>query len=338
MSFRWPLMLLALLAVPILAVGYATWQRRAADRRARLAEIGVRSVGPATRIGWRRHVPAATLLTGLAVLMLALSRPEVSLSLPRRTGTVIVAIDVSNSMAAADVAPTRLEAAQTGAIALLERLPDSVEVGVVAFGDGAQVVAGPSDDRAATAAAINRLKVSGGTSTGAGLYAALQAIVGEPIGLGPETSDEPAASGTDEPDLSSVDIGYYPASEIVMFSDGENTAEIDPLEVADVLAAAGVKASTIATGTTQGAVVDIDGYSVSTSLDSAQLEQIAAATNGSFFEAADVEAFADIADGLELEWRSDENPTEITGLLAAIAAGLLVVSAVLAAWLLGRVI
>jgi Ca-activated chloride channel family protein len=294
-------------------------------------------VGPATRIGWRRHVPAATLLTGLAVLMLALSRPEVSLSLPRRSGTVIVAIDVSNSMAADDVKPTRLDAARSGALTLIEKLPSNVEIGVVAFGDGAQVVAQPSGDREAAIEAIERLRVSGGTSTGAGLYAALEEIAGEPLSL-VDNSAESAATSTEEVDASAVDIGYFGASEVVMFSDGEDTSEIDPLEVADVVAAAGVKVTTVAVGTATGDVIEIDGYSVSTALDSDQLDGIAAATNGHFYEAADAEAFNAIADGLELEWRTEGERSEVTGLLAAIAASLLIASAGLAAWLLGRVI
>ena len=181
MSFRWSAMLLGLLVVPALVVAYAVWQRRAAEQRARLADLGLRSVGPVTRLGWRRHLPPAVLLAGVAILLFTLARPEVVLALPKRTGTVIVAIDVSNSMAADDVEPTRLEAARDGAAALVEALPSGVEVGVVAFGDGAQVVAQPGDDRSAAADAIERLAPSGGTSTGAGMYRALEAIVGEPL-------------------------------------------------------------------------------------------------------------------------------------------------------------
>jgi len=293
-----------------------------------------------TRLRWRRHLPPAVLFAGVAVLLFSLARPEVVLALPKRTGTVIVAIDVSNSMAADDVEPTRLEAARDGAAALVEALPSGVEVGVVAFGDGAQVVAPPGDDRSATADATRRLAPSGGTSTGAGMYRALEAIVGEPLNVVDDTAgDGPGSgSGAAELDTSDIDLGYFGASEIVMFSDGENTSGIDPLQVADLLAAAGVKVTTVGVGTEAGAVIDVDGYSVATALDSTQLEEIAAATNGDFYEAADTEAFARIADGLELEWRTEGQPTEITGLLAAIAAGLLIVSAALAAVLLGRVI
>jgi Ca-activated chloride channel homolog len=203
------------------------------------------------------------------------------------------------------------------------------------------VLARPSDDRAAAVDAIKRLSVSGGTSTGAGMYSALEAIVGEPLDLVDETRGQGTGSGADAPQLdtsSNVDIGYFGASEIVMFSDGENTSGIDPLQVADLLARSGVKVTTVGVGTKAGAVIDVDGYSVSTALDTTQREEIAAATNGDFYEAADAEAFARIAGGLELEWRTEGEPTEITGLLAAIAAGLLIVGAALAAVLLGRMI
>ena len=353
MSFGWPGMLAGLLVVPALVFAYVRWQRHAAVSRARLAELGVRAVGPATRLGWRRHLPAGVLVAGVTVLVFALARPEVSLALPKRTGTVLIAIDVSNSMSADDVSPTRLDAARTGALDLVDALPDAVEVGVVAFGDGALVVAQPTSDREPVTDALARLTPSGGTSTGAGLYTALEAIAGEPLAIVDETADD-EATGNDtrrpdttvesgqeddlEFDPANVDVGYFGAAEVVMFSDGENTSGIDPLQVSDLLAAAGVKVTTIAVGTEAGAVIEVEGYSVSTALDSEQLEQIAAATNGTFYAAADADAFGAIADALELEWRREGEQTEITGILAAIAAGLLILGAGLAAWLLGRVI
>jgi Ca-activated chloride channel homolog len=343
MSFGWPGMLAGLLVVPALVFAYVSWQRRAAVSRARLAELGVSAVGPATRLGWRRHLPAGVLVAGVTVLVFALARPEVNLALPNRTGTVLIAIDVSNSMSADDVSPTRLDAARAGALDLVDALPDAVEVGVVVFGDGALVVAQPTSDRETVTDALARLAPSGGTSTGAGLYTALEAIAGEPLAIVDETADDGATvesgQGDDlEFDPANVDVGYLGAAEVVMFSDGENTSGIDPLEVSDLLAAAGVKVTTIAVGTEAGAVIEVEGYSVSTALDKEQLEQIAAATNGTFYAAADADEFGAIADALELEWRREAEQTEITGILAAIAAGLLILGAGLAAWLLGRVI
>lgn len=341
MSFLWPSMLVGLLVVPALAWAYVRWYRRARDAQARLAAIGMRSVGPATRLGWRRHLPAGVLLASVAVLVVALARPEVTLAMPRRTGTVIVVVDVSNSMAADDVVPDRLEAARSGALELVEALPPAVAVGVVAFGDGAQILAQPTDDRDVVVEAVERLAVSGATSTGAGLYAALEAVVGEPLVSDDDEAGEDGedgAGGVAAIDPSEIEIGYFGSSSVVVFSDGENTSGIDPLVVADVLARAGVKVTTVAVGTAAGDVIEVDGYSVSTALDGEQLEAIAAATNGRYYEAADATVFAAIADDLELEWRTEGELTEITGLLAAIAAGMLIVSAGLAAWLVGRVI
>jgi Ca-activated chloride channel homolog len=348
MSFAWPGMLAGLLVVPALVFAYVGWQRRAAASRARLAELGLRAVGPATRLGWRRHLPAWVLVASVTVLVFALARPEVSLALPKRTGTVLIAIDVSNSMSADDVSPTRLDAARAGALDLVHALPDAVKVGVVAFGDGALVVAQPTSDRQTVTDALARLTPSGGTSTGAGLYTALEAIAGKPLAIVDQAANGDATGvdttvdngqGDELPfDPANVDVGYYGAAQVVMFSDGENTSGIDPLKVSDLLAAAGVKVTTIAVGTEAGAVIKVDGYSVSTALDSDQLEQIAAATNGTFYAAADADAFGAIADALKLEWRREGQQTEITGVLAAIAAGLLILGASLAAWLLGRVI
>ena len=189
----------------------------------------------------------------------------------------------------------------------------------MAFGDGALVVAQPTSDREPVTDALARLTPSGGTSTGAGLYTALEAIAGEPLAIVDETADDEATgNATRRPDTTvesgqeddlefdpaNVDVGYFGAAEVVMFSDGENTSGIDPIQVSDLLAAAGVKVTTIAVGTEAGAVIEVEGYSVSTALDSEQLEQIAAATNGTFYAAADTEHIGAIADALELEWRT----------------------------------
>ena len=204
-------------------------------------------------------------MAALGLLAFALARPTMNVALPEREGTVILAFDVSNSMKAKDLEPTRIEAAKSAARAFVERQPRSIKIGVVAFGDSAVTVLRPSNDKDEVLAAINRLSVSGGTSLGQGLYTSLSAIAGKPL-----TIDESALeSDSGRP----VNIGYFGSSAIVLLSDGENTSRPDPLKLADVASTAGVHVHTIGVGTEKGTVVEIDGFSVATALDADMLKQ-----------------------------------------------------------------
>ena len=138
-----------------------------------------------------------------------------SLALPQREGTVILAFDVSNSMRATDLEPTRIEAAKAAATAFAERQPRTIRIGVVAFGDSALTVLRPTDVKKDVVAAIRRLSPGGGTSLGQGLYTSLSAIAGKPLQI-----DESAL----ESDGGEVDIGFFGSSAIVLLSDGENTS------------------------------------------------------------------------------------------------------------------
>ena len=138
-------------------------------------------------VGWRRHVPYGLFLVAATLLLAALARPQVNLAVPRREGTVMLAFDVSNSMAAEDLAPTRMEAAKAAARRFVQAQPDSIKVGVVSFSEAGFVTQPPALDRAATLGAIDRLAPQGGTSLGQGLYASLGVLT--TIGSRPDASD-----------------------------------------------------------------------------------------------------------------------------------------------------
>jgi Ca-activated chloride channel family protein len=250
-------------------------------------------------------------------------------SLPRREGTVILAFDVSSSMRADDLAPSRLDAAKVAARRFVERRPGNVEVGVVAFGDAALLTQAPTDDPAAVLAAIDRLAPLGGTAAGLGIFTALDAVSEEPI-----TLDDEALAG----DLTAVDIGYLGSTTIVLLSDGENTRGPDPLQVAQLAANAGVHITTIGVGSEAGAVVDVDGFQVATVLDEAMLQGVADTTGGTYHRATDAESLADVYDDIDLRLTTEREAREVTDLFAATGIGLLVVGAALSMRWWGRVV
>ena len=261
MTLTWPWALLGLLAIPALVVAYRRLLRTQARRRSELAAQGL-VLGGRRRDRWR-HVAPVLLLAALAVLVVALSRPVAAVAQPNREGTVVLAFDVSGSMAADDVRPTRLDAAKAAARGFVEQQPASVRVGVVAFGGTAIVTARPTDDRAAVLAAINRLQPQGDTSLGEGILGSLSAIAGRPI-----TAPGDAETGADE-----TPIGYYGGTAVVLLTDGEDTGGPDPAELADLASTAGVRIETIGLGTPQGTVIEVDGFSIATALDAATLQQ-----------------------------------------------------------------
>lgn len=330
MSLLWPVALVALVLVPAGAIAYVLLQRWRTAQATALAGSGLVTIGSPAALGRRRHIPFVLFLVGLTVLLLALARPQVALAVPRLSGTVVLGIDVSSSMAADDIAPSRLEAAKAAARAFVEQQPDGVSVGLVAFGTGAQLVVPPTDDRQEVLAAIDRLTTGGDTEVGTALLTAMNAIVDTPIQLTPEQLE----AG----DLSDVTVGYHPSAAIVLATDGESTGGPDPLLIADLPAAAGVHVTTIGIGSAEGAVIDVDGIQVATALDEQLLQDVAAATGGSYYRAAGADALAAVYRGLDLQWVAEPEQTEVTGLLSIVAVVVLLAAAAASMRWLGRVV
>jgi Ca-activated chloride channel family protein len=326
MTFVWPSLLAALVLVPVLVGVYVALQRRRARDADALAASGLVVTSSGRRLGWRRHLPFALLLTALAVMIFALSRPEATLAKSRASGTVLVLIDVSNSMGATDVQPTRLAAAQDVARRFVAAQPSSIDVGIVAFGAGALVTQQPTDDRAAVLAAINRLKAGGRTSVGQGLLVAMSTIAGAPVAV--PDPDQPAPPSP----------GYFPSASILLVSDGEDTGGPDPTAVAQVAANAGVKVSAIGVGTTDGTTITVDGYQVATALDEQFLSGLVGVTAGTYVPAAAATEVESMTRSLERHVTSVDETTEITALFALAAVGLLMVGGALMLRWFGRVV
>jgi Ca-activated chloride channel family protein len=308
------------LVIGLLVTAALAW---AAVVSARRRAAALAAAGVAAPSGRRAHLGIGLTIAGVGVLAIATAGPAAMVPVPRTAGTVILAIDVSNSMGADDVAPTRLAAAQRAARAFVAEQPDSVDIGVVAFERGALTTARPDADHSIALAAIDRLKITGGTSLGTAIMASLTAITGKQVTVGRD--------GT------APDIGYWPSATIVMFSDGQNQgAEVEP--AAAVAQRAGVHIHTVGIGTPAGATVEVDGYHLQTSLDEDTLTSIARTTGGAYHPASDVARLDGIADTIDLRRTISDEPLPLAGGLIVLALALLTTGAALTVLRSGRVI
>lgn len=328
MTFAWPWMLLSLAAVPLVVLGYRRLLRRQAVRQEQLAALGMVATGSARGRRWR-HAGPALLLGALTLLLVSLARPEATIAEPRREGTVILAFDVSTSMAATDLSPTRMEAAKAAARTFVSRQPASIRIGVVAFGESGVITQQPTTAQDEVLAAIERLSPQGGTAVGRGILTSLTAIAGRPVLL----DDSPSAS-----DLEAADVGYFGSSAVVLLSDGENTAAPDPLALAELASTAGVRIHPIGIGSAEGTVLEVDGFQVATALDERLLRQIAETTDGTYYAAANEKSLAQVYSAIELGWSTEARRLEVTALFAAGAAVLLLAGALLSLVRSGRVV
>lgn len=342
MSFAWTPALILLLVGPVLVIGYLALLKRRAARSAELAAKGFLPTASTLRLRKLRHIPFAFFLAGLMTLLFATARPQATVSIPRREGTVILAFDVSNSMRAKDIEPTRIDAAKAAANAFVKKQPSTIKVGVVAFGDGALITQQPTNDKTAVLAAINRLTPQGATSLGKGIFSALNAINGKPIVL-PKTAETTTTDVAPDPDASTnaidnVKIGYFSSAAIVLLSDGENTTEPAPLDMAKLSSVAGVKIYPVGIGKPEGTVLQINGFQISTALDEPLLQDIAKVTNGTYFHAEDKAGLANTYNKIDLKWHSVPKKTELTGIAAGVSSLFLVVGSLLSLLWFGRLV
>ena len=293
MTFTWPWMLVSLLLLPFSLLLYVRAQRRRLQLIANLGTLGLLQDAAGKSIGWRRHLPVSFSLLGLALLLFALARPHMPLSLPRIEGTVILAFDVSASMAADDLEPTRMEAAKAAALAFIQQQPSTVKIGVVAFSEGGMVVQSPTNDQLDLMDAINRLAPQSGTSLGQGILAALNTIL---TGATPPTGpgeDAALSALTATPVPTPLPSGSFDDVVIVLITDGENMTAPDPLEAAERAADYGVRVHTVGIGSTSGTTLEIDGFTVITRLDEELLRRIAERTKGVYYGVESEDAVAE---------------------------------------------
>ncbi len=315
MSFIWPAMLVFLALIPLCVGMYIRMQRRRRRLAASYGSLGLVQATAGRRPGARRHIPPALFLAGLTVLTIALARPQMVISLPREEGTVILAFDVSGSMAADDLKPTRMEAAKAAARDFVQRQPRTVQIGVVAFSDSGLAVQTPTNDQEAILAAINRLTPQRGTSLGQGILAALNAVA---VGTG----QGPRRYSNLTPTPTPIPKGSDTSAIIVLLTDGENNESPDPLAAAQAAADRGVRVYTVGIGSAAGTTLRTNGFTVHTQLDEAMLQQISHLTEGAYYNAESQQDLRTIYENLGLQLVTKPEKTEVTSLFAG--AGLLV--------------
>lgn len=342
MTFIWPAMLLLLALIPA-----GVWLSGALERRRRHRAAAQGGLGLARGVvrrpgGLRRRFPAALFLAGFAVMTIALARPQGVVSLPREEGTVILAFDVSGSMAADDLKPTRMEAAKVAAQDFVQRQPRSVVIGVVAFSDAGLAVQAPTSDQAAVLAAINRLAPERGTSLGQGILASLRTIA---LAESPPAQNyysnrspapAPAPTPTPTPTPTPVPAGTHTSAVIVLLTDGENNETPDPASAAQAAADQGVRIFTVGLGSTAGTTLDLNGFQVHTQLNEPLLQQVAAVTQGAYFRAEDAQQLRSIYDNLDTRLVVEPQKIEITSLFAGASILILVVGSLSSLLWLGR--
>jgi Ca-activated chloride channel homolog len=332
MTFASPELLVALLLVPAAVAIYLLIQRRRHRYAVRFTNVDLLSnLAPRTP-SWRRHVPPAIYLAAIAALVIALARPSMTLAVPREEATIVLTMDVSGSMQATDVDPSRLAAAQKAASDFVDQLPDAFRVGLVLFSTDARIAVAPTTDRAALHQALDSLAANGGTALGDAIVVSLQAAgltvsTGPTATATPSPSPTPSASTTPSPSASAAP-SQPPLVATVLLSDGANsTGRTQPLDGAAQAAALGVPVYTIALGTADGVVSVPDRTGQLRQLnvppDPETLAGIAEITGGRFFEAPTSADLAQIYQSLGSRIGYTNEEREVTQLFAG--AGLLLV-------------
>jgi Ca-activated chloride channel family protein len=339
MTFATPLALLALPLVPLIILALVLARRRRIRYAIRYPALDV-LVGVVERERRGRWIPAALLVLALTALLLGAARPMAKVPVPRDEATVMLVIDVSGSMNADDVEPTRMEAAQRAASRFLDRLPERFQVGLVIFSSEAETLVPPTTDRAAVRSALDTLNANGGTAMGDGLARALDVIeaarqeaVGGP---GPTTTVDPNAPGA-TPAPTTPDQGAQqpavPPAVTLLLSDGANSAGGDPFVQAERARQLRVPVYTIALGTANGVLRQPNAFGGTriqpVPPDPDSLARIAETSNGRFFQAPTSENLTAVYDslgsriGFRLEEREVTVAFTVAGLLLLAAAGAL---------------
>ena len=333
MKFLWPEFLALLVFVPLLAGLYFWLLRRRKRLAVRYANLSLVKEALGRGPGWRRHVPPALFLLALTALLIAVARPTAVITLPSQHETIILAMDVSGSMRAADVEPNRLTASQVAAKAFVSDQPRSARIGVVSFAGTAALVQPPTQNREDIVAAIDRFQLQRGTAIGSGIIVSLAAIfpdAGIDIGqltYGREPRSQAIDQKKDKPAFKPVPPGSYPSAVIILLTDGQRTTGPDSIEAAKMAADRGVRVFTVGVGTPQGEIIGFEGWSMRVRLDEDTLKQIANITHGEYFYAGNAVDLKKIYENLNARLVMEKKETEISALLAGLGALLAVVAA-----------
>lgn len=318
MRFDWPLALVALAVLPVLVALYIDRDKRRVASQDRFGNPDLLPNVVDRDPGRVRYLPPLVMLVALVFMIVGVARPHATVSVPREEATIVLALDVSRSMKATDVQPTRLDAARIAAKTFLDRVPTKFRVGVVSFATRAAVAVAPTEDRALVATALDTLKPGEGTAIGDAV--ALSLRVGQP--RQPDVQPAPRA--------------------IVVISDGaRDGGRVEPVEASQQAKRRGVPVYTVLVGTPNGVVEEqLPGglrriIQVPTSPET--LQQVATESGGEFFAAPDAEQLSRVYEELGSRLGTRKQDREITDLFAALAAAFVLVGATTSAFLFQRV-
>jgi Ca-activated chloride channel homolog len=312
-SFREPVLLLALALLPLAIAAYVLAQRRRRRYAVRYPAVDVLA-GVAGR-SWGRHIPAALALLALTALLIAMGRPERTVAAPQRQGTVMMVTDTSGSMDATDVSPSRLKAAQAAARALGKKLPEQFRLGLVSFNNVAEQLVAPTTDRSQVNAAIDGLKVHGSTAMGDGLELGLRSARTRIKDIEGRSRRLPAV--------------------MVLLSDGKSERGAEPVDVADRAKKLKVPIYTIALGTQSG-TLNRGGKAVPVPPDNVTLRDVAETTGGRFFAAPSAARLESIYENLGTRFSTRKEKQEVTAAFAGAALVLLLAGGILSLLRTGR--
>jgi Ca-activated chloride channel family protein len=347
MNFLWPRMLWLLAALPLLVAMYFWLLGRKKKLSLRYASLDIVKQAMGQSLGFRRHLPPLLFLLAMLAMLLAAARPQAVVMLPSQQETIILAMDVSGSMRASDVQPSRLVAAQTAAKAFLADLPREVKVGIVAFAGSAQVAQLPTVNRDDLVSAIDRFQLQRGTAIGNGIVLSLATLFPDagldidsllsgrerPRGLALDQRDRPATKP-----FTPVAPGSYSSAAIILLTDGQRTTGVDSLEAAKLAADRGVRIYTVGIGTVNGETIGFEGWSMRVRLDEETLKAIASRTQAEYFYAGTAVDLKKVYETLGSRLTVEKKETEISALLALAAAALALLAAALSLLWFNRIL
>ena len=327
MSFLSPEFLWLLVGMPAIVLLYVFVLKMRKQAALRYASLEIVKAAVGKGLWWRRHLPPAILFAALAAMLAAVARPSAVVTLPTHHETVILAIDVSGSMRANDVEPSRLEAAQAAARTFIAQQPRSTRIGVVAFAGSAALVQAPTSNRHDLRAAIEQLQLQHATAVGSGILVSLKALFPqEEFDVRKKPQGKPAAPGS------------YTAGAIILLTDGQTTAGPDPVDAARLAAERGVRVFTVGVGTDNGQILTGEGWSMRVRLDEDALKIIADLTRAEYFYAGTAMDLKRIYESLRSRMVMEKKETEITSVFSAIAAAAVLLSATLSLLWFNRVL
>lgn len=339
MKFIWAEALWLLLLVPALVGLYVWLLRRKKKAALKYASLGIirEAMGAGNRL--RRHLPPALFLLALTAMILAIARPSATITLPAARQTIILAMDVSGSMRAKDVEPSRLEAMQAAARKFITEVPRNTRIGIISFAGTASVVQAPTENKEDLLAAIERFQLQRATAIGSGIIVSLATlfpdagieiaslIYGDNASrvrsLREPKKDEKKAA------FKPVPPGSYGAGAIILLTDGQRTTGPDSIEAAKMAADRGVRIYTVGLGTVNGEVIGFEGWSFRVRLDEDTLKQVASLTRGEYFYAGTATDLNKVYETLNTRLILETRETEISALVSAFAALLALLAGVL---------